>query len=65
VTPTPAEPGDANCDGVVTAADVSAVVTQIAAGGQPHCGADANGNGLVEADDIAETIRRIFNAQLE
>ncbi len=48
-TPLP-DPGDANCDGYVDEADVSAIVFQMF---QPWCeGADVNSDGMMSAADI-------------
>jgi len=62
VTPTPALPGDANCDGSVTAADVSALVQIISSGGGNRCGADVNHDGVVNGEDITLTTDKIFEA---
>jgi cysteine-rich repeat protein len=59
VVPTPAHPGDANCDGTETAADAAAVV-QFMGLEMAGCGADVNGDGIVNAADVAAAIDLIF-----
>jgi len=44
----------------VTAADESALVQIIASQGGGRCGADANHDGTVDAEDIALTTDKIF-----
>ena len=53
-------PGDANCDADVTSADLPAVVLQIGASSASPCGEDADGNGKVDAADLAAIIAAIF-----
>jgi hypothetical protein len=62
-TPTAAVPGDANCDGVVSAADLVAVVAAIASDGEPVCGEDANQDGDVDAADLDQVAALIFGSQ--
>jgi hypothetical protein len=53
--------GDANCDARLGAADVIAVVTAIGAGGAVECaGADADGDGTVDAEDVERAIALLF-----
>lgn len=59
-TPTPIwMAGDANCDGMVTAADVAAVQAQ-AVGGRAHCGGDVDGDGAVTAGDLRALLLLLF-----
>lgn len=60
LTPTPATPADANCDGRITAADLSAVVMRL--GSTPVCGTDANLDGKVDAADVSLTIAKIYGS---
>ena len=59
-SPTPPVPGDANCDGGVTAADVLAVVQRLAETGLPPCGADSNRDGAITVADVEATINKVF-----
>jgi hypothetical protein len=61
-TTSPAAPltGDANCDGRLTAPDLTALVIQLQTPEAPQCGADTNGNGMADAEDIARTSALIF-----
>ncbi len=60
-TVTPAGPGDANCDGRITAADETALVLSIVTGTQFPCRlADANQDGEVNADDFPALTGAIF-----
>jgi hypothetical protein len=59
-SPTPPIAGDANCDALFTAADLTALVAQLATGEEPRCGADANANGALDDEDIATTCGLIF-----
>jgi hypothetical protein len=53
--------GDANCDGVLTAADLPAVVQVIGTGVRVPCGRDdANGDGTVDRSDVDALIGLIF-----
>jgi len=61
VTPFPSRPGDANCNGRVDAADLTALVLLLASNGSDVCGfADANQSGEVDALDVDATIQAIF-----
>ncbi len=55
-----ATPGDANCDGAVTAADFPALVTLYSSAGPAVCGADTNQDGSIDTDDVDATIDLIF-----
>lgn len=63
-TPIPGAPGDANCDGSVTAADLPALLPLLASPGMPlSCsGADANGDGTLDANDVDATIDAMFES---
>jgi hypothetical protein len=53
--------GDANCDDVLTAADLPAVVQVIRSGARAPClRGDADGSGAVDASDISALIMEIF-----
>jgi cysteine-rich repeat protein len=53
--------GDANCDGFVTAADPLALARVIASGERAACGEDdANGDGMVDADDLAPLVHGLM-----
>ena len=53
-------PGDANLDGVVNAADLTAIVTIILDGGQPYSiTADCNGDDRVSVADLACVVTAI------
>jgi hypothetical protein len=57
----PPQPGDANCDGRLSAADATAIVLQAAGGAPGACGlADASCDGMVDADDLAALSFRLF-----
>jgi hypothetical protein len=66
VTPTPSpalvgDPGDANCDGRISAADLSAVLMSLDS--SPRCsGADANQDGMVTIADSALIEQKIFDS---
>lgn len=63
VSPTPslAGPGDANCDGGITAADIPELVKLIPSNDFGDCGlADADQSGAVDEEDIAATLQLIF-----
>jgi len=62
-TPAMAAPGDANCDGVVSAADLVAVVAAIASDAEPVCGEDANQDGDVDAADLDQVAALIFGTE--
>jgi hypothetical protein len=58
----PTDRGDANCDGAVEAADVSALVVFYATASRASCGGDdANGNGIIDTGDFQALIVRIFS----
>ncbi len=59
-SPAPGAPGDANCDGVVSAADVVAVIGVIDSGVSLGCGEDANEDGRVDEADLNEILGLIF-----
>ena len=64
-TPTPPDsvptPGDANCDGTVSAADVSSLVALFEGIAPLVCGGvDANQNGMLDDGDLPATIDVIF-----
>lgn len=59
----PLGPGDANCDGAVSAADVSGLVAALGPATPASCGAvDLDRNGQVDASDIAATVAAIFGS---
>jgi len=61
VTVTSEPIGDANCDTLVSAADVSAVAKLLPAGVPGACnGADANGDGAVNVADVAAVVTAVF-----
>ncbi len=55
-------PGDANCDGVLSAADLVAASIAIANREGRGCGEDANQDGELDADDLARIIELLFGA---
>jgi hypothetical protein len=59
-SPTAAARGDANCDGAVTSTDVPALAVMLS-DGESRCGADANGDGVLDEADVAATIDLMFN----
>jgi len=64
-TPTPPDtlptPGDANCDGTVSAADISSLVALLEGIAPLVCGGvDANQNGMLDEGDLPATIDVIF-----
>ncbi len=62
VTPAPLY-GDANCDGLRTAPDVTRLLQLVGTGGDSPCGlADANGDGHLDANDLAPTVASIFGS---
>ena len=60
--PTPvAQPGDANCDGLITAADLPQLLGLLPRNDPGRCGAaDANADGSVNDLDVVTTIALIF-----
>lgn len=57
----PVGPGDANCDGVVTAADLPGLVQSLASNPTDGCGAvDTNRDGVVSEADLSNTIDMFF-----
>lgn len=61
-TPTgvPLRPGDVNCDGVVSAADLPALVQLLPSGEPGPCGGDLTGSDVVDAADLAAMIEEMF-----
>ncbi|HUK32277.1 MAG TPA: dockerin type I repeat-containing protein, partial [Vicinamibacterales bacterium] len=59
--PPAALPGDSNDDGMVSAADLIGLADIIGAGSPPSPGADANGDGKVDSNDLAPTVGNAFN----
>ena len=60
-SPTPlSTPGDANCDGGITAADLPARVVIPNGSGSGPCGADTNRNGATDDDDVVLMIGLMF-----
>ena len=58
VTPTPKR-GDANCDGSVSAADTVEVIKDFGVE-PPPCGADVNGDGVVDGEDLDLIVDEVF-----
>ena len=58
-TPTPALSGDASCDAHISAADFVALVIAIAEQ-QEVCGADVDGDGMIDPDDLVALQRLVF-----
>jgi hypothetical protein len=57
----PPQAGDANCDGVISAADVVALVRAIGSGSRAPCMLDdVNGDGILDAEDIDALLAAIF-----
>jgi YVTN family beta-propeller protein len=54
-------PGDANCDGPPTAADLSALLLQIPSGDPNPCGADVERDGVVRPNDLPRLINLVFD----
>jgi hypothetical protein len=52
--------GDANCDGVVSAADIPALI-ELTGQAISACGADADCDGVTGADDVSALQSRLFN----
>ena len=68
-TPTPTSrltggrpgPGDANCDGRISAADLTALTMNIVNGTHAPCGLDdVNRDSQVDSDDIAALVAVLF-----
>jgi hypothetical protein len=59
-------PGDANCDERITAPDLTAVLEVIGTGVRAPCGGDdANGDGVVDEQDLTLIIAAIFADSLD
>jgi hypothetical protein len=59
LVPTP--PGDANCDGRISATDTTALLGFLGRGTRAHCGADdADENGSLGARDLAVITAALF-----
>lgn len=57
----PAGPGDANCDGRVSAADLAGLVVSVGPTTEATCGAvDFDRNGTVDTSDVLATVDAIF-----
>jgi len=57
----PLGPGDANCDGAVTAADFPRLIASLDQGSEATCGAmDIERNGTVDASDVSAIPNAIF-----
>jgi hypothetical protein len=54
------QPGDANCDAFVTAADLLGILAHLEEGTVGPCGADASGDGMVTSVDLRATIAGVF-----
>lgn len=59
-TPSTIAPGDANCDHVVTAADLPTLLLRIDSPELPVCGSDINGDGSVDQEDVERLIEVLF-----
>ena len=59
-TPPAGAAGDANCDGVTSAADLPAVLVAFDGSPGPCAGGDVNGDGVVDADDVADVVALLF-----
>lgn len=60
-TTAPGCPGDANCDGVISAPDLSTVAGAIASGAAAVCGEDADQSGGIDAGDLQRIVALIFS----
>lgn len=59
----PVGPGDANCDGRVSAADLPGVVAALGSSTHAHCGAiDVDHDGAIRGGDVLATADAIFTA---
>jgi hypothetical protein len=59
----PVGPGDANCDGRATAADVSGLIQLLASNPTDGCGVvDTNRDGVVDKVDVSRTLDALFEA---
>jgi len=54
--------GDANCDGSLRAADLTALVMAVATNDGGACGADADASGVVDEADLAATVSLLYGA---
>jgi hypothetical protein len=58
------QPGDANCDEAVNAADLPALIIPLTTGDDSPCRlADANDDGHVDEADLDAVISAIFNPE--
>ncbi len=65
-TPTPrGQPGDANCDGSLSAADLSAEAIILSGGDFPCGGADVNADGATNDDDVPALLQLLFEPLAE
>src|SRR5258706_16389344 len=55
-------PGDANCDGEVTAADLPALIQRIPTNDFAHCPqADVTGDGVLDGADVSALVATAFS----
>jgi len=60
------EPGDANCDKTLSAADLIAIARSIAVDTPEGCdGADANCDGMIDAADVESGTKALFDAEVD
>ena len=60
-TPTGPSPGDGNCDGRISAADLSSLLSQLDTGEAGECAfVDADCNAVVDEQDVFAVLSRIF-----
>src|SRR5262245_28215456 len=52
--------GDSNCDGAVSPAELPGVLVRVGSPPSPLCGADTNGDRVVDAQDLPQLIARLF-----
>ncbi len=65
-TPTPrGQPGDTNCDGILSAADVSAEIAILSGHDFPCGGADVNADGTINGDDVPALSEMLFEPLAE